>query len=150
MTRITPDGIEIDRFFDASPTDVFDAWTTASHFARWFGGREVSVPVDELDYNPIAGSTWSATMVLPDGNTIRWVGEFLEVTPVERLVMTMTDDPASSERSAIVVELAAAEGGTRMHFTQQTPNFTTAQREATIRGWQTFLDELDTGLPARH
>jgi uncharacterized protein YndB with AHSA1/START domain len=38
-------------------------------------------------------------MVLPDGNTIDWTGEFLEVVPDRRLVLTMTDRPASPAAS---------------------------------------------------
>ena len=46
--------------------------TKPEHFARWFGGQDVQVPADRLDYEPAAGRAWSATMVLPDGNTIDW------------------------------------------------------------------------------
>ena len=93
MTGITPDGFEIDRDFAAPPSAVFAAWTTAEHFARWFGGKDVQVPADRLDYEPIAGGTWSATMVLPDGNTIDWTGDFVEIVPDQRFVLTMTDRP---------------------------------------------------------
>jgi hypothetical protein len=79
------------------------------HFARWFGGKDVQIPADRLGYEPAAGRAWSATMVLPDGNTIDWTGEFLEVVP---------------------------------DMTQEAPDFTQEQREATIAGWQTFLDVL--------
>jgi uncharacterized protein YndB with AHSA1/START domain len=67
MTGITPEGFEIDRDFAAPPSAVFAAWTTAEHFARWFGGKDVQIPADRLDYEPTAGRAWSATMVLPDG-----------------------------------------------------------------------------------
>ena len=86
MTGITPEGFEIDRDFAAPPSAVFAAWTTAEHFARWFGGKDVQIPADRLDYEPTVGRAWSATMVLPDGNTMDWTGEFLEVVPDKRLV----------------------------------------------------------------
>ncbi len=81
-------------------------------------------------------------MVLPDGNTIDWTGEFLEVVPGKRLVFTMTDQPDKPGRLAITVELSATVSGTHMHMTQEAPNFTEEQRKATIAGWQTFLDIL--------
>ena len=33
-------------------------------------------------------------------------------------------------------------GGTHMHMTQEVPEFTEEQRQATIAGWQTFFDVL--------
>ena len=142
MTGITPEGFEIDRDFAAPPAAVFAAWTTAEHFARWFGGKDVQVPADRLDYEPAVGRAWSATMVLPDGTTIDWAGEFLEVVPDKRLVLTMTDRPAEPTRAAITVELSPTAGGTHMHMTQEAPGFAAEQREATIAGWQAFFDVL--------
>ncbi|XAS67558.1 SRPBCC domain-containing protein [Micrococcaceae bacterium Sec5.7] len=144
MTGITPAGIEIDRDFTAPPSAVFAAWTNAEHFAKWFGGGQVDVPADRLDYNPVVGGSWSATMVLPDGNTIAWAGDFLEITPVERLVLTMTDNPSSAQRAEVVVELSPTPTGTHMRMTQETPGFTTEMRQGTLAGWQTFMDVLTT------
>ncbi|MBO1740007.1 SRPBCC domain-containing protein [Leifsonia sp. TF02-11] len=142
MTGITEDGIEIEREFAAPPAAVFAAWTTPESFARWFGGREVQMPLDGLDYRAEPGRAWSAMMVLPDGNTIDWAGEFVEVDPPSRLVMTLTDRPSAGERAVLTVELTPTPTGTRLRMTQQTPGFTDEQRRGTIAGWQTFLDVL--------
>lgn len=142
MTGITEGGIRIDREFAAPPAAVFAAWTTPESFARWFGGREVQVPLDALDYRAEAGRSWSAMMVLPDGSTIDWAGEFLEIDPPSRLVMTLTDRPAEVERAVLTVELTPSATGTHLRMTQQTPGFTDEQRLGTIAGWQTFLDVL--------
>ena len=142
MTGTTADGIVIDRVFTAPPQAIFAAWTTPGHFARWFGGSEVQVPLDGLDFIAEPGRTWTAQMVLPDGNTIDWAGDFIEVTPNERLVFTITDRPAEPDRAKIVVELTAIAAGTRMRFTQETPGFTPEQQTAVLAGWQGFMDEL--------
>lgn len=142
MTGITAEGIEIDREFAAAPAAVFAAWTAPASFARWFGGEHVSVPVESLDYRAEAGRAWSATMVLPDGNTLHWAGDFLEVDAPSRLVMTLTDRPDEPERAQLSIGLAAGGRGTVFHLTQQTPGFTAEQRERTIAGWQGFLDVL--------
>ncbi|MCC6618310.1 MAG: SRPBCC domain-containing protein [Chloroflexi bacterium] len=136
------DGIEIDRDFRAQPSAVFAAWTTPESFARWFGGRDVEVPLAGVDYCAEVGRSWSATMVLPGGRTIDWAGEFLEVEPPSRLVMTLTDRPSRGVRAVLTVELSPTSHGTHMRMTQQTPGFSAAQRAATIEGWQTFLDVL--------
>jgi uncharacterized protein YndB with AHSA1/START domain len=149
MTGITGDGIEIDRTFESPPAAVFAAWTTPRHFARWFGGKNVQVPLDSLDFVAEPGRTWSAQMLLPDGATIDWTGEFVEVVPDERLVFTITDRPGEPTRATIVVELTAIPDGTRMRFTQETPGFSPEQQEGVLAGWQSFIDELGRIAAAR-
>ena len=143
MTGITIDGIEIDRDLAAEPAAVFSAWTTPQHFARWFGGKDVEVPLTTLEFVAEPGRTWAAQMVLPNGATIDWAGDFIEVVPDRRLVFTLTDRPAEPTRAKIVVELTAIADGTRLHFTQETPGFTPEQQQGLIAGWQSFIDELE-------
>jgi len=143
MTGTTADGIVIDRDFAASPQAVFDAWTTPEHFARWFGGSNVYVPLESLEFEAQAGRAWTAQMVLPDGNTIDWAGEFITVEPNERLVFTITDRPEEAARAQIVVELTAGNNATHMHFTQETPGFTPEQQAGLVAGWQGFMDKLE-------
>src|SRR4029077_13482863 len=112
------------------------------HFARWFGGKDVPIPADRLDYEPTAGRARDATMGLPDGNTIDWTREVIAVVPDRRLVLTMTDQPGELSRRAITVEFSPTASGTHMHLTQEAPDFTDEQRKATIAGWQTFFDVL--------
>ena len=113
------------------------------HFARWFGGRAVNVPLSSLDLVAEAGRSWTAQMVLPDGTVIDWAGDFIEVVPGQRLVFTITDQPADPVRAVIVVELSAIGAATRLRFTQQTPGFTAEQQQAVLAGWQSFIDELE-------
>jgi uncharacterized protein YndB with AHSA1/START domain len=148
MTGITDAGIEIERDLEAAPADVFEAWTDARHFARWFGGSAVEVPIESLDYDAVEGRTWAATMVLPNGASIEWAGDFLEVTPAERLVMTITDTPGAPERARITVDVEPRDGGSHMRFAQEAPGFSSEQKEMLLAGWQSFLDELESGLLA--
>jgi uncharacterized protein YndB with AHSA1/START domain len=148
MTGITPEGFEIDRDFAAPPSAVFAAWTTVEHFARWFGGKDVQIPADRLDYEPTAGRAWSATMVLPDGNTIDWTGEFLEVVPDRRLVLTMTDQPGEPGRLAITVE----NPGGAVSPSARPAGLRDAPRARLTRGGHRLRDDLATaaiGCPRR-
>lgn len=143
MTGITAEGIEISRDFAAPPAAVFAAWTTPRHFARWFGGSAVQIPLDSLDFIAEPGRRWTAQMVLPDGTAIEWAGQFIDVVPGHRLVLTITDRPDEPAQARIVVELTATASGTRMRFTQETPGFTAEQQQGVLAGWQSFLDELE-------
>lgn len=149
MTGLTDTGIAIERDIDAAPAVVFEAWTDSRHFARWFGGSAVEVPLESLVYSAVEGETWAATMSLPNGAEIAWAGDFLEVKPAERLVMTITDKPDAPERARITVDLEPRDGGVRMRFAQEAPGFTDEQKEMLLAGWQSFLDELESGLPKR-
>jgi uncharacterized protein YndB with AHSA1/START domain len=142
MTGTTPQGFELDRDFAAPPSVIFAVWTTSEHFSRWFGGTDVQVPTDRLDWRPTGGGTWSATMMLPDGTTFVFFGEFVEVVPDQRLVFTMTDEPDKPDRVTITVELSPTESGTHLRMTQQSPTFTDEEREGALAGWQTVLDVL--------
>lgn len=142
MTGQTQEGIEIKREIAATPASVFAALTTPESFAQWFGGATVQVPLDTLDYRAVAGRAWSAKMVLPDHNTIDWVGEFLEILSPTKVAMTITDQPGDEHRASLTFDLIQSGNGTTLRMNQQTPGFTSEQKDATIAGWQTFLDVL--------
>lgn len=142
MTGFIDGGIELTREIKAAPANVFKAWTAAESFAQWFGGEAVIVPLESLDYTAESGRAWSAQMVLPDGNTIDWTGEFIEVTDPSHITMTITDQPADEARAQLSIDITPSDTGTKFRMTQETPGFSDEQRLATIDGWQGFLDVL--------
>lgn len=143
MTGVTERGIAIDRTTSASPDAVFAAFTEASAFARWFGGPDVEIPADTLSFDASPGGEWTATMILPDGNTIDWAGRFVEVTPPTSFTFTLTDQPGSDAPTVPVsVSIFPADGGASLHLTQDTPDFPDEQKAATLDGWQLFITEI--------
>lgn len=140
-----PDSITITRHFDAAPERVFDAWTTPSEFAEWFGGESVTVPLDTLDYQPAVGRQWSAQMLLPAGaGTIDWAGEFTEIDRTRRFALTLTDEPSMPERAPVTVDLSAGDGGgTDMSMTQQTPGWSQDEVDRLRDGYGTFFDVME-------
>lgn len=135
--------ITVTRTFDAPRDLVWDAFTTPRHFAAWFGTDAVEVPLDTLVWEAVAGARWSAIMVLPDGSTKDWVGEFVEVEAPERLVFTVTDQPDHPEDAApTTVVLTETGGGTLATLTQETPGFTAEQQAGITAGYLAFLDTL--------
>lgn len=137
--------ITVTRTFAAPRELVWDAFITPEHFATWFGTDAVEVPLDTLVWNAVPGSSWSAVMILPDGSTKDWTGEFLEVEAPTRLVFTLTDQPDHPEAAApTTVLLADTEGGTAVTLTQETPGFTPEQQAGVTAGYLAFLDTLAT------
>ena len=142
MTGVTQTGIEIDRTTAASPDAVFAALSEAPSFARWFGGADVEIPADTLEFQAVQGGTWRATMVLPDRNTIDWSGTFVRVERPSRFDFTLTDQPAGGTEALVTVSITPADGGAALHMTQETPDFPHEQKAATLDGWQVFFDEV--------
>ena len=140
------DGLTITRTFAASRELVYEAWTTPEHFSVWFGTEAVDVPLDTLSLEVRVGGAWNAVMHLPDGNKIRWVGEYTEVDPPERLAFTMTDDPSSDPGEPVTVVFAEVDGGTEMTLTQPRDGLTDEQLEQTVIGYNGFFDAMEKVL----
>jgi uncharacterized protein YndB with AHSA1/START domain len=119
---------------------VWEAFTKPEHFAVWWGGRLAKVEETKMDVR--VGGTWSALMLLPEGN-IDWSGEYLEVVPPERLVMTLTDRAQESDaREKLTITLADLGDKTELVLTQDGGNLTDEQYEHAKQGTSSFLDTM--------
>jgi uncharacterized protein YndB with AHSA1/START domain len=135
-------GITMVRVFDAPRERVWREWTEPEAFADWFGGPDAEVPVSTVEMDVREGGAWRATMFAPAGQEIRWHGEYREVVPPERLVLTFCDQPASDEYELVIVVLRdLGDGRTEMRF-EQHGRMSAQQYEAAKRGWGSFLDRM--------
>jgi uncharacterized protein YndB with AHSA1/START domain len=136
-------GLTITRVFKAPRELVFEAWTTPAHFATWWGGEAVEVPADSVEMDVRPGGSWKATMVLPDGGPrIDWRGEYLEVDPPERLVLTLSDGTGGDARETVTVTLTEVPGGTQMICHQGGGNLPEAEYERAKEGYEGFFDTM--------
>ena len=87
-TITLPEPLILERILNAPRDLVFKAWTDQIEMAQWWGPRYFTNPVCELDVRP--GGAILIHMQGPDGTVFPMEGEFLEVTPVERIVMATT------------------------------------------------------------
>jgi uncharacterized protein YndB with AHSA1/START domain len=145
---MTGGGFTIIRVFDAPRERVWREWTEPERFADWYGGPEGVIPLDTVEMDVRPGGTWRATMFFgPDRREIRWSGEYREVEPPRRLVLTLTDRPGEDAPPAVVtVELIdLGEGRTEMRF-EQRDGMTPEQHEAAKSGWGGFFDRVDERL----
>ena len=78
--------IILQRAFEAPINLVWAVTTQPEHFAKWWGPRSVTNDVQEMDVRP--GGRWKVVQTLPDGQSVTFYGEFLEVEPPRRLVQT--------------------------------------------------------------
>jgi uncharacterized protein YndB with AHSA1/START domain len=136
-------GIVITRVFDAPRERVWREWTEPEAFADWYGGAESEVPVDSVSMDVREGGTWSATMYAgPGRREIQWRGEYVEVRPPERLVLTFSDDPSSDRRERVTVVLEdLGDGRTEMRL-EQRGEMPEEAYERAAQGWGGFLDRM--------
>ncbi|MBW0435646.1 SRPBCC domain-containing protein [Leptospira yasudae] len=83
----TPDReLVLTRIFDAPRKLVYKVWTQPKHVAQWWGPKDFTNPVCEIDLR--VGGEYRLTMRSPDGNDYPVKGVFLEVIENEKIVRT--------------------------------------------------------------
>jgi uncharacterized protein YndB with AHSA1/START domain len=135
-------GFTVTLVFDAPRDRVWEEWTSPEAFADWFGGTEADVPVETVTMDVREGGSWRATMFAgPRRMEIKWKGEYVEVAPPERLVLTITDQPGD-ERDVCTVDLTdLGDGRTEMRFSQR-GSMTPAEYERAKHGWGAFFARI--------
>ena len=78
--------LTITRLFAAPRELVFRAWTDPQQLARWWGPKDFTNPVCEVDAR--VGGALRIVMRAPDGSEYPMQGVFREVVAPERLVFT--------------------------------------------------------------
>jgi uncharacterized protein YndB with AHSA1/START domain len=135
-------GFETTRVYDAPRERVWSEWTEPDAFADWFGGAESEVPVDTVAMDVRPGGGWRATMYAgPNRDEIQWRGEYLEVEPPARLVLTITDAPGDEYDLVTVTLTERGDGRTEMHV-EQRGEMSPAEYERAKQGWGTFFDRI--------
>jgi uncharacterized protein YndB with AHSA1/START domain len=130
-TTSAPDReIVLVRVLDTTREAVFAAWTDADAFCQWFGPDGFTCTVREMDVRP--GGRARFDMTSGDGTVFTNRFDYLEVVPVERLVLdhgTDTDDDPARFRVTITLD-EQADGTTVLTLRQLHP--TVEQRDAKI------------------
>jgi uncharacterized protein YndB with AHSA1/START domain len=143
--------LRIERSFDASPEQVFDAWTNPEVLRRWWAAHpEGSTPVAEVDLR--AGGRYRLSMEGPDGTRHTVGGEYHEVQRPSRLVYSWQWELDSGEPGHIsTVTVSFAEQGGRTHVVLEHAGLPDADsRDRHAQGWSACLSVLrDRGFPER-
>lgn len=156
MTESKP--VVIERNLSAPVTTVWQMWTDPAHFASWYGPMGAKIPVSEIDLRAGGARKVCMEMDTPNGPMQMWfVGEYIEIVENERLVYTeaMADSdgnvmspaemgmpegtPASTQ---IILELTAADGGTKMVMT----HVGVPADSPGAQGWTMAIDKLEAAL----
>ena len=145
--------IRIERVFDAPRDRVFAVYTDPALVPEWWGPRETTTIVDEMDVR--TGGRWRFIVRDADGTETAFRGAYREVTPPERIVQTFEWEPMAGHVS---VETATFEDlGDRTKVTTVSLFHTPHERDGMLASGmegglnETYarLDELLARLAAR-
>jgi len=137
--------VTVTRILDADPERVWDAWTRADLFARWFFTPPFVTPAETVALDVRPGGRWTATQESTEDDTeLPFVGEYLEVDAPSRLVLTFEDpaNPLNPDREvATVTLLRLADGRTEMTLHQQ-GHLPAEEYALMAQGYGRFFDNL--------
>jgi len=129
----------------ARPSIVFDALTTPEGIAHWWGPDAGPVLFAETDVR--VGGRFKVRFRMLDGTEHESSGEYLEVNPPVRLVMTwrwLGNEDEDGE-SRIEIDLRPVDGGTELVFTHALLG-SEESRKGHEEGWNGALDKLEKYL----
>jgi len=140
-------GFTLTRVFAAPRERVWREWTEPAAFADWFGAPTSEVPLNSVAMDVRPGGAWRLTMFIgPGRHETHWKGEYVEVEPPERLVLTMSDQPGDAPPELITfVLIDLGDGRTEMHF-EQRGSLPPAMYERSEAGWGGFFARIDARL----
>jgi uncharacterized protein YndB with AHSA1/START domain len=109
----------VERTYDASPAQVFGAWSDRAAKGRWFGDSDNPTGDYELDFR--VGGRELNRGAGPDGEIYTYEALYQDIVPDERIVYTYE---MHRKETRISVSLATVEfkpdgGGTRLVYTEQ-------------------------------
>ena len=132
--------LRIERTYQASAEEVFDAWTSPEVMRRWFHAFEDwSTPLAEVDLR--VGGKVRVVMRRPDGEDRSMGGEYRVIDRPNRLVMTWTFDDFPENEQLIELTFTESEGSTTVVMVNS-GIATDARRESQDMGWSGCLDAL--------
>jgi uncharacterized protein YndB with AHSA1/START domain len=105
--------IEFSRFVKAPPALVFEVWTRPEHLPHWWGPRELTLEVFELDAK--VGGRYRFVHRSPDGQVFAFHGEYLELDPPRRIVNSFVYEGMPDATAIETITLEAVDGGTMIH-----------------------------------
>lgn len=80
----------ITRVFDAPREDVWKAWTDPEEFKKWWGPKDFTAPVANIDFR--VGGKYHAAMHGPAGTEFdkdMWsTGTYREIIPMEKIIVS--------------------------------------------------------------
>ena len=99
-STMTTDAVVIERTFNAPVAFIWQLWTEAEQFQKWYGPQGATIPVATMDVRVGGKRLICMEMRRPDRTMKMWfTGEYKEIVPNVRLVYT---DSMADEHGNVV------------------------------------------------
>ena len=138
-TEPTPREFTLTWTLDASPAEVFRAWTDPEHL-QWFYNDNNPIPPDPIELDLRVGGAWRQRMVISETTNYITGGVYREIVSDEKLVFTWgavggwpeLDLDRLDESPLVVVTLTPIGEGTEMRVRVELPE---SLSEEGVREW---------------
>ena len=107
------------RTFDAAAQTVFEAWTTADLFMRWWAPKSMGVPLLSCEMDARTGGQYRLEFGHEGAETFAFFGRYVEVEPGSRLVWTNDE---SDDGGLTTVTFADKGGTTQLVYRERYPS----------------------------
>ncbi len=147
ISKPTETSLRVERTFDASPEEVFDAWTNPEVLRRWWRPNPAwTTPVAEVDLR--VGGRYRISMEDPEnGSKHTAAGEYSEVSRPERLVYSWQweeEDGRLGPASTVAVDFRADGDGERTTVVLEHSGLISAEsRDSHTHGWAGIFEMLE-------
>lgn len=140
-TARTEDTIVAEVMIDAPRSVVWSALTDPRMLGSWWGSPE-TYRADQWTIDLRVGGKWQSRGTSNDGSTFGVDGEFLEISPIDRLRMTWLPSWDTSATTQIEYTLADEAKGTRLRMVHSGFAGHAASRDNHAYGWARVLGWL--------
>jgi uncharacterized protein YndB with AHSA1/START domain len=136
--------VRIERTFNAPPSEVFEAWTSAEVLRNWWHAEHTwETPIAEVDVR-VGGAIRLVMRNPTDGSEYAGSGAYTVVDPPFRLAFTWTWEYEGSRRQLVEIELIDKGGRTTVVMTHT--GLPEVETDEYRDGWQKSFDNLDVAL----
>ena len=132
----------MNRTFNVSKKEVYDAWTNKNALIDWFAPtKEMTTVVHDLELQ--VGGKYRIEMIEPTGTSHKIHGEYVELNPFDQIVFTWEwESDEQKVNSLVTIDLSEKNGTTEMVLTHEK----LASQESVdlhSEGWMGCLAQLD-------
>ena len=134
--------IIVTRTFDAPAHLVFEAWTKADLFQRWWAPRSLGMNLRSVDLDVRTGGTYRLEFGEDPASSMAFFGKYVEVEPNSKIVWT--NDEGEEDGAVTTVTFEEQDGKTLLTYRELYPSRETLEQNHGAEGaLPEQFDQLD-------